>query len=370
MVSDMQLNQYFSADYPEARQKFIVAACAAGAEIENFHNPNSGQEGDQLFTDVALLGPADADNILVLMSGTHGVEGFGGSGVQVGLLQDGVVGRLGANTRIVMIHALNPYGFANFRRFNEDNVDLNRNFIEHSEPYPENKEYESLADVLAPQSFSHSANVFAMLRILWYRLWHGSARLQQAVTCGQYSHPQGLFYGGRFPTWSNRTLHTIGERYLARASRVVVIDFHTGLGPYGYGELILNDSVDTSAYQRATTWWGDERVKSTLKGESVSAHLSGTVKLAFTRMLPDAEVTAVGLEFGTLSPMDVFKAIRAENWFHHHGGENSPSAGRVKQKLLRAFYPDDNLWKGKVWEQGRLVVDQVLANFERSATPR
>ena len=363
MVVYMLATQYFSSDYANARQNFLHAARDAAANVESFQNPNSGPSGTQLFTDIALLGPSDAQNVLVLMSGTHGVEGFGGSGVQVGLLRDGIAGRLGPNTRLIMIHALNPYGFANLRRFNEDNVDLNRNFVDHSEAYPENVEYDRLAEVIAPQSFSPSANCFAMLRIFWYRLWHGSVKLQQAVTHGQYSFPQGLFYGGCFATWSNRILHEIAERSLAQASRVVLLDLHTGLGPYGYGELILSDPEDDPAYQRAVTWWGEERVKSTVKGESVSTHLSGTVKLAFARMLPDAEVTAAGLEFGTLSPMDVFKALRAENWLHHHSGADSPNAAKIKQQLLRAFYPDDDLWKGKVWEQGRLVVEQVLANL-------
>ena len=359
----MQAKQYFSDDYTEARRRFLNAARAVGADIESFHNTCSVQEAGKLSTDVALLGPEDAENLLVLMSGTHGVEGFGGSGIQTGLLHEGIAASLEPNTRLVMIHALNPCGFDKLRRFNEDNVDLNRNFVDHSEPYPENKEYDELTDVIAPQSLSFQANLFFLLRILWYRLWQGGAKLQQAVTCGQYSHPQGLFYGGSYAAWSNRVLHEIVDRYLVRAARVVIIDVHTGLGPYGYGEVILNNQVGDPAYQRAVSWWGEKRVKSTVSGEAVSAHLSGTINLAFTRMLPDTEVTSVGLEFGTLPPMAVFKAIRAENWLHHHGGADHPAASKIKQQLLQAFYPDDDLWKQKIWEQGRLVVEQALAKL-------
>lgn len=359
----MPINQYFSADYQEARQAFLTAALSAGAEVENFRNPSAEQGGEQLFTDVASLGPEDAENVLVLISGTHGVEAFGGSGVQVGLLQEGIRQRLKPNTRLVMIHALNPFGFTNLRRCNEDNVDLNRNFVDHSEPYPENQEYGQLASVLSPRVFNPAANLCVSLRILWYRLWHGRVRLQHAVTQGQYSHPQGLFYGGRFATWSNRVLHEIAERYLASAARVVVVDLHTGLGPYGYGEVILNDSEDAPAFRRSVTWWGEERVKSAIEGKSVSAPLSGTVTLALSRMLPAAEVTAAVLEFGTLPPMDVLKAIRAENWLFHYAGAGHADATRIKEQFLRAFYPDDELWKCKVWEQGRWVVEQALANL-------
>jgi hypothetical protein len=312
-------------------------------------------------TDVASLGPADAENILLLISGTHGVEGFAGSAIQVGLLRAGMNGWPKPNTRIVMIHAFNPFGFAMLRRSNEDNVDLNRNFIDHSGAHPENLEYAKLSRALAPAVMSGPANVLALLRILGYWLRHGRVRLQQAVTHGQYSHPQGLFFGGRHAVWSNRVLHEIAERYLAGAKRVVSIDVHTGLGPYGYGEVILNDAEDASAYQRALTCWGSERVRSTVSGKSVSAHLSGTINLAFVRMLPATEVTAVGLEFGTLPGLEVLRVMRAENWLHHHGEQDHAEAAKIKERLLRAFYPDDELWKRKAWEQGRLVIEQALS---------
>ncbi len=147
----IRINNYFSSDYQEARHKFLEASTAIGANIESFKNPNPGPEGEPLYTDVALIGPKDAAVILVLVSGTHGVEGFAGSGIQTGLLQQGIASVLNPNVSIVMIHAINPYGFAHLRRFNEDNVDLNRNFVDHTRPYPPNQGYEELADAINPK---------------------------------------------------------------------------------------------------------------------------------------------------------------------------------------------------------------------------
>jgi hypothetical protein len=359
----MQACQYFSGDYASARQKFLAAARTAGAEIESFENPCSGDTRFELFTDVALLGPADAGNCLVLISGTHGVEGFAGSATQTGLLLGGISLSIPLNTRVVMIHALNPYGFAALRRCNEDNVDLNRNFVGHDGTYPENPGYRDLSDAIAPRLLSFPVNILSMLSIYRYRLLRGRDMLQQAVTHGQYAYPQGLFYGGSFAVWSNRLLHELSARYLARASRVIAIDVHTGLGLSGRGELIMKDAVGAPAYQRAVEWWGKEHVTSTVDGHSVSAHLSGTVNLALARMLPATEVTAVGLEFGTLPPMAVFAALRAENWLYHHGGLQHPQEAEIKKKFLRAFYPEDPLWKHKVWEQGQRVVEQALSAF-------
>ena len=360
----MKTSQFFSVNYQQARQKFLNAARVAGAEIDSFENSCSGVGGAGLFTDVASLGPANAENVLVLISGTHGVEGFAGSGIQSGLLSTEPAEATGHKVRLVMIHALNPYGFAFLRRTNENNVDLNRNFVDHDKPYPVNHEYEKLAKLIAPRSISAPANTWAALRLLWFRFAYGKDKLQRVVTRGQYAHPDGLFFGGHFATWSNQTLHEIVARHLAGAARVMIIDLHTGLGPYGEAEIIMNDPEHDPAYQRAVACWGQERVKSTVSGESVSSHLSGTVKLAFLRMLAGIEVTAVGLEFGTSPPIEVFKALREENWLFHHGRENHPQAARIKQQFLKMFYPGDDAWNQSVWEQGALTVRQALAALD------
>ena len=351
---------YFSAEYNQARTKFLKSSRTANASIESFKNPYLGPEGEPLFTDVALIGPRDAKSVLVLGSGTHGVEGFAGSGIQSGLLCEGVASWLKPDMSIVMIHALNPYGFSHQRRFNEDNIDLNRNFVDHSMSYPPNPGYEELADVIAPKAISFLANTKARLRLLWYLLRNGKLKLKEAISRGQYTHPQGLFYGGLSEAWSNRTIRAIANHYLSNEEQVVIVDFHTGLGPCGHAEVILNEKEGSPAYKRAVKWWGD-RVKTTLIGDSVSVHPQGTFKLALPKMLPHAEVTAVSLEFGTYSRKEVFWALRAENWLHHHGGKEHPSAKRLKTKLLRAFYPDREDWKPQVWKQGKEIIEQAIA---------
>ena len=55
---------------------------------------------------------------------------------------------------LVFVHALNPYGFSWVRRVNEDNVDLNRNFPDWSQPLPTNDGYAELADILVPTEWT------------------------------------------------------------------------------------------------------------------------------------------------------------------------------------------------------------------------
>ena len=202
-----------------------------------------------------------------------------------------------------------------------------------------------------------------MSRLQWYRMRGRTESVKEAITGGQYTHPKGLFYGGNSDSWSSATMRAIADRYLSRAERVVVVDLHTGLGEYGHAEIILNVPETEDAYTRAVNMWGTERVRSTATGGSVSSHLDASLKLAIPRMLPNAEVTAVSLEFGTVSTLKALRALRGEDWLHHHGGDEHRKAAKIKTKLVRAFYPVADDWKAAVWAQGNEVVEQAVATL-------
>ena len=71
-----------SASYREARAAFLAAATAAGARVTTTVHPLLGVEGEELAVDIAELGPADAEHVVIVVSGTHGVEGYAGSALQ------------------------------------------------------------------------------------------------------------------------------------------------------------------------------------------------------------------------------------------------------------------------------------------------
>jgi len=361
------ITDYFSADYAEARGKFLDAAKAAGVAVESRLNDNAkAPDGSALYTDVVKLGTPDAPGTLFIQSGTHGVEGFCGSGVQVGFLSSLEKRELPATVQIVLIHAINPYGFAWLRRVNEDNVDLNRNFVDHALPYPENTEYDELADLIAPKDIAEEVMRDANAKLRAYSEANGPMALQAAISQGQYTHKDGVYYGGVFETWSNKTFRDIVSGAAAQSKAVGLIDFHTGLGPYGYGELIIETAPEDPASVRAHAWWGDS-VKSTVSGESVSAHLSGTIDGAFETIVPEAEATAGAIEFGTKPSNEVFRALRKDNWLHAFGDPDGPEAAAIKAEIRAAFYPDAEDWKEMIWARGREVIDQAIAGLTLSA---
>src|ERR1700736_3121729 len=198
----MPIDELFAEDYAGAKTKFRTAAKAAGAALHAYEHPSQrGPGGEKLSVDVAVVGPADASRCLLLISGTHGVEGFAGSGCQVGFFRDSWYGALDRNTCAVVVHALNPYGFAWIRRVNEDNVDLNRNFQDFTKPLPRNEAYDGLHSMLIPSDWDGAGRRAADAQLQEFLRRNGIAALQAAVSAGQYSHPDGLFFGGVAETW-------------------------------------------------------------------------------------------------------------------------------------------------------------------------
>src|SRR5215470_10661706 len=193
-----EIFDYFSGNYTQARQAFRDAASDAGAALAAYHNPATGPGGIALSTETARLGPAAAERLLVIMSGTHGVECFCGSGLQVGLLRSRIAAAMPQGTALLLIHAINPSGFAWVRRVTEDNIDLNRNFIDRSKPAPVNAGYEELREAICPRDWINGREAADAVLAAYGRA-HGVMALQAAVSSGQYVDPEGVFYGGLGP---------------------------------------------------------------------------------------------------------------------------------------------------------------------------
>lgn len=360
----MQPSSYFSASYREARRRFSAAAGGIGGEMRSLVNSATGPAGEELATDVLRIGPARAERVLVTLCGTHGVEGYCGSGVQVGWLESGlwreVPHEAPGGVAQLLIHAINPFGFAWDRRVNEDNVDLNRNFADFDAPLPVNEGYEQLHDALCPAEWNEATLAAAREASDRFAEAHGAVGLQAAISGGQYRHPDGLFFGGDRPTWSHRNLLSILERELAGASRVAIIDYHTGLGPYGYGERIAIHRPGSAAEQRIAEWYGGD-FTNPASGTSTSAVLSGTISDGLEERFSDLEIAMVSLEYGTEPVPEVLEALRADNWLHAHGDLGSPLGREIKARVRNAFYGDTDGWKQAIWERAVATQREAVA---------
>jgi hypothetical protein len=354
------LRAAFGSDYAEARARFLAAAETAGAALEAFEHPTGrSPDGGPLAIDVARIGARDAPALLVVSSGTHGVEGFCGSGIQVALLDDpSVAAALGAaQVELLMIHAVNPYGFAHLRRVNEDNVDLNRNFRNFTQPIAPNAAYREIHGFIVPTAWPPTPDTEQALAA--YLARHGPARLQAAVTIGQHEFDDGLFFGGRAPAWSNTTLRAIFARYGAARRQIGWIDVHTGLGPAGHGEKIYSGPEDAGMLARTRAWFGVD-VTSFYAGSSSSSAVTGSISAAATESCPGVSYAGIGLEFGTVSLPEVLQALRADQWLTNQPDRQPAAHAPIKRALRDAFYVDTDEWRGMVYGQGRAAVLQAV----------
>jgi hypothetical protein len=356
----------FSREYDEARAKFVAAARQAGARLRDWPHPLTGPRGEALATDCAWLGADDATKVLVVISATHGVEGFAGSGPQVDLLRGPLARALPADTALLLMHGVNPHGFAWWRRVTEENVDLNRNWVDFTQPLPANPGYEALREHYSPRSLDAATLARHEAAIEAWRAQHGVHAERVARSSGQYTDPQGIFYGGAAPTWARRTSEAILAAHLGRARTIAIVDLHTGLGPYGYGEPICNHAPGSERVQRARRWWGPS-VTEPLLGTSSSQEKTGLTEFGYERALAHADIAFVALEYGTWGPPHGERALRDDAWLWRHGDPRGREAEAIRRALKDYFYPPRDDWKEMVLWRARQVFRQALAGLAGGA---
>ncbi len=91
--------------YRAARRAFIAACDAAHVDAIARLNPAKAADGKPLFMDSAALGPRLAAHALMVLA-----TDAAGSAIAVALLKDAIA--LPADTRLVLVHALDPAAFA------------------------------------------------------------------------------------------------------------------------------------------------------------------------------------------------------------------------------------------------------------------
>jgi hypothetical protein len=357
----------FAQTYAQARSKFLGAAESARLDVHSHPHPMLGRDGELLALDVARDGPPDAKRLLLISSGCHGVEGFCGSGIQVALLNDTAWRQQAhdAGVAVLYLHALNPHGFSWWRRTTHENVDLNRNFQDFHQPLPANPGYDELAHLLVPPTWPPRWRDHAGL--LAFLLRRGARALQTAVSSGQYEHAQGLFYGGRSPTWSHLALRQVLREHGAHAERLAWIDLHTGLGPSGVGERIYAGRDDATAVARARAWWGPN-ITSIYDNSSSSARLTGMMWSAVYDECPQAEYTGIALEYGTVPLSRALRALRADQWLENHPEHLATRGAAIKRQVRDAFYTDTTAWKRRVVAQAVQAAHQAVDGLKRPAS--
>jgi len=357
----------FPQDYRASRAAFVQACRDRDARLEVHTHPRIGSDGAPVATDVAAFGAPDAERVLIVVSGTHGVEALCGAGIQQALIARRP-GFAQAHVRVVLVHALNPHGFLDLHRTDEDNVDVNRNFLDHARATPDDSAYAEVHPFLVPDAWEGPARIAADAALAQYTATRGTGALQAAVSGGQYSFADGLFYGGRAPAWSNDTWRGILRAHAARARHLAVIDLHSGLGARGACELISGAAQGSEEHRLAQQYFGEEIV---FPGATSTAPAAvGYMGTSIADTLPDVQGALVVAEFGTLPFAEVFAALRIDNWFRCRSSLHPEKARAIRVQMECAFVGRDCGWQTDVVERAFDVFDRAMTGLSEAGEER
>lgn len=350
------MNDFFSNNYKEARANFLLRAHKKNAIVISYKHPMTGFYSEELYTDVACIGPKNAKNILIIVSGIHGAEGFCGSAIQNAFLNEEF--HLD-NTKVLLIHAINPFGFSYIQRENEDNIDLNRNFLEHNQNYPVNNEYNKISQFLIPKKWFSIEKKKADVELSMYKK-NNEKEYFSAIYRGQYSHPDNLFFGGNHTTWSNITLNQIFKDFEIKNFSISFIDIHTGLGHINNIEI-----YPITPFNLLTN---DKNILIKPFPYPTIGSLIHFMKEKFKDFLKIAFVVEYGTmqkkrSLVTTGEMD---SLRFDLWIRRYGSSYKRLIPVIKDKIKDALCPNNNDWKKLAIDSGKKMIFSVINDLEKS----
>ncbi|ORM63603.1 DUF2817 domain-containing protein [Pantoea rodasii] len=333
--------------YPSQRARFLAAVERQNGVATAYEHPLPGPLGEKLFTDVAVIGDPSASKLMMIISGTHGVEGYYGSDSQIDWLNRFTLSTLPADTAIVLLHLINPWGAAHLRRVNEDNIDLNRNFIDFTQAVPANTAYRAWHGIYHGERASADGLLSDTFK------GAGWQAMKRVVEAGQYDYPDGFFYGGAQPSWSYRTLQTIIANHLSQAETILSFDLHTGAGAWGHPMLLSIAEQQVKAHQWGKTLYGEWlTLLFTGAGRDsetgVTATATGYLSQFLLTSLPHTQILPLVVECGTYRGEEMHQRVRDDHWLHLQGEPSSEEGRVIKQQLVEGFWPADRDWRDLV----------------------
>ena len=357
MIDSASATEHFSPDYFTARQRFRDAVHQLNWSLESHPVDARGPHDEELTIDVAASEGADSSATVLVTSGVHGAEGRFGSAVQLAMLHEWRTAEI--PIRVVFVHAVNPFGFAHLRRFDEHNVDLNRNFLLDGEAFTGSPPmYAKLNAILNPNS-PPRFDAFT-LRALAFIARFGRTALKQAIAGGQYDFPQGLFFGGHAPSQSQRILKANLARWLGESKSVMHLDYHTGLGEWSTYKLLLDEPITDELQVRLRTVFGPESLE-LMHQDGIAYESRGGFGMWCLGQNRHRDYVFLCPEFGTYDGITMLKGLRAENQSHHWCDPTDPARQQTKARLSELFVPADAGWRSKVIHDGQELIRRAAS---------
>ena len=363
---------YYAETYEENRANFRdllgeIKRHWPAAELS--HYPVETGDEDLTIDLIRALPLQGKKRIIFLSTGLHGIEGYVGAAVVKLFVKEYLHQLSPGDTGLYLVHAINPWGMKHRRRVNENNVDLNRNFIYEKQSGNQdlNRAYDRAHSFLNPQKpLKTAANPLFYLRLLNLILCMGPANFREAVLYGQYRYPQGLYYGGTGFERSTAVLSSLFQEAASSCERFLMIDMHTGYGPR-YQMTIVNSIHEKRTSADLQTSFNYPLVAKADPDEFYQMH--GDMIDYLYRLLkdifPGKYFYATSFEFGTFgsSFSAVIKSLKAmieENRVSRNGAASTKVAKKARNDFCELFFPAEKKWREKALQDARSAFTGII----------
>jgi len=312
------------------------------------------------------------EKILLISTGLHGVEGFVGAAMLDLFLKEYLPKIDPDNTGLILVHALNPWGMANYRRYNRNNVDLNRNFMNESSDFDIviNPNYIKLDSVLNPKHPLKSIwreDLSFVKTVIIGLAQYGVRSFREAVLLGQQSNPKGLYFSGREYQAETLWVMDLVSDLLSHYKHVLHLDMHTGYGPSDQMCLVIAPSEPRDSVQLAEIYnlplvnKADPEQFYKMQGDMVN-----WIYQYKEEHFPDTKFFSAACEFGTygegiLRETFSLRTIIYNNQADQQGTTSESIRQQIHDKTVEMFFPRSTSWREKAIADCRQAFSGVLS---------
>ena len=295
-------------NHATARNRFLAACSLAGAATTAYRNAEADPSDPADWIDIARLGSPDARAVLLLSCGLNGEESHCGAAILTDWLSQGLQRQVPRDVGLIMLHSTLPLDF-------------------------------SIGSAAAPEK-THAQN------------WSDNVLSAAARRFSAYAEMAGLKTVENTPdpeetrnehAWMRAASNAIADEIIEHAHDIAVVEFHTGLRPYGDVAISSCHAASTDANQRIKTWFGD--AAGTQQDRSAILDI---FSLGFGDRMVDLALTAAHVEFGTYTMGQVLGL----------DARRSPAERHADMRAL--FNPNSDAWRQEVSNKGARIIEQAL----------
>jgi len=315
--------------------------------------------------------PRVKENLVMISTAEHGIEGYVGSAMLKVFMDEFAPQLNPENTGLLLVHAINPWGMKHHFRVNQNNVDLNRNFVLSENYDPKiNPDYDLIENFLNPQkpvgTLSAEAVPF-LAKVVKNMIFPGKVRVQAASLLGQHRHPKGIYFGGTQLEEETAVLMDLYHTALADYQNFFQVDMHTGYGPR-YQMTVVIPPVDPNPSAEAVSKYNYPLIQKIDADEfyAISGDMGEYVYRLRDAEFPNKNVFACGFEFGTYgdSLPALIRSLRStilENQLRHHGAASPEAEAQIRAEYEELFYPAEAKWREKTILDCRQALQGILS---------